>query len=74
MNLRNPLADREMAHHAASLLRMVPPPPESIIERTRHALSLLLPVGKATLEGAGGNLGVKPRGLQRQLMLVVYLC
>ena len=64
---RNPWADSHMAQHAVSLLEMMPAPPEQIVDRTQHAVLLLLPVGKATLENVARNLGVHPRALQRQL-------
>jgi len=63
----NPAADSHIAQHAVSLLEMMPAPPEGIVDRTRHALLLLLPIGKATLENVATNLGVQPRNLQRQL-------
>ena len=63
----NPEADERMADHAASFLRMTPPPPQSIADRVGHALVLLLPTGKATLRQVANNLGMQPRALQRAL-------
>jgi AraC-like DNA-binding protein len=63
----NPSADEHMANHAAALLRMVAPPPESIADRARHALVLLLPVGKGALGNVANNLGIQSRALQREL-------
>jgi len=63
----NPVADAPMANHAASLLKLVPTPTDGITDRTKHALSLLLPSGKATLRNVARNLGTGPRTLQRKL-------
>lgn len=67
LDRRNPLADEQMAYHAASLLRLIPALPESIADRARHALLLLLPIGKGTLDNVATNLGMQPRALQREL-------
>lgn len=65
----NPLADDMMAAHARRLLGMVPLEPEhnSMTDRTRRAITLLLPTGWAALESVAQNLGLTPRALQRGL-------
>jgi AraC-like DNA-binding protein len=65
----NPLADEAMARHARRLLDLVPLEPEHdpLSDRTRRAITLLLPTGWATLENVARNLGLTPRALQRGL-------
>jgi AraC-like DNA-binding protein len=65
----NPLADEAMARHARRLLDLVPLEPEHdrLSDRTRRAITLLLPTGWATLENVAHNLGLTPRSLQRGL-------
>jgi AraC-like DNA-binding protein len=63
----NPLADEVMAQHAESLLNLVASPPESMPDGVKHAIMLLLPAGKGTLEEVARNLGTQPRTLQRRL-------
>lgn len=65
----NPLADEAMARHARRLLELVPLQPEhnSMSDRTRRSITLLLPTGWATLENVAHNLGMTPRALQRSL-------
>lgn len=65
----NPLADETMARHARRLLALVPLQPEhnAMSERTRRAITLLLPTGRATLDNVAYNLGLTTRALQRGL-------
>lgn len=67
LDLSNPSADPALAGHAATLLKLVPTPSESIVDRATHVLLLLLPLGKATLGAVARNLGTEPRTLQRML-------
>ena len=63
------LADATMARHARRLLAFVPLEPEHnpLSDRTRRAITLLLPTGRATLELVAHNLGLTARALQRGL-------
>jgi AraC-like DNA-binding protein len=65
----NPLADETMARHARRLLALVPLQPEHnpMSDRTRRAITLLLPSGRATLDTVAHNLGLTARALQRGL-------
>lgn len=65
----NPLADATLAAHARELLALVPLQPEhnTMNDRTRRAITLLLPGGRATLDNVARNLGLTPRALQRGL-------
>lgn len=67
LNLTNPSADGHIAQYAASLIELMPAPANGVVDRTRHALLLLLPIGRATLKDVATNLGVQPRALQRHL-------
>lgn len=69
MATRNPMASDTLAAHARGLLALVPLQPEhnSTSDRTRRAITLLLPSGRATLENVAHNLGLAPRALQRGL-------
>lgn len=63
-----PLADPTMADHARVLLGPLNRAQfRSMAERTRHAITLLLPRGSATLEAVAANLDTTPRALQRRL-------
>jgi AraC-like DNA-binding protein len=65
----NPRADATMASNARRLLLQVAAStePGNAGERVRRVINLLLPGGRATLEGAAAQLGVSPRSLQRRL-------
>lgn len=67
--VRNPLANETLAVHARQLLALVPLQPEhtAMSDRTRRAITLLLPSGRATLDNVAHNLGRTPRALQRGL-------
>jgi AraC-like DNA-binding protein len=69
MATRNPMASEALAAHARGLLALVPLQSEhsATSERTRRAITLLLPSGRATLENVAHNLGLAPRALQRGL-------
>jgi AraC-like DNA-binding protein len=67
LDLSNPRSDEAMARHAERLLSLLPSQRESIGDRTRHSLYLLLPDGRATLGAVSRNLGVGVRTLQRAL-------
>lgn len=69
MAIRNPMASETLAAHARGLLALVPLQPEhnTMSDRTRRAITLLLPSGRATLENVAHNLGLAPRALQRGL-------
>jgi AraC-like DNA-binding protein len=67
--IRNPLASEALAAHARELLSLVPVQPEhhATSDRTRRAITLLLPSGRATLDNVARNLRLAPRTLQRNL-------
>ncbi|MBT2135674.1 helix-turn-helix transcriptional regulator [Croceibacterium sp. LX-88] len=64
-----PLANAEMAHHAESLLALVPLGPEDapISERTKRLVIQLLPKGITSVEHVAGHFGISTRALQRSL-------
>jgi AraC-like DNA-binding protein len=65
----NPAAESVMARHAKRYLDMLMPESadDSVTERARRSLYLLVPAGRAVLEQLGTTLGLHPRALQRQL-------
>ena len=65
----NPMADAAMARHARRLLHLLPVKPisETMRDRVRRAITLLLPSGRATIEQVAAQLGMSPRSLQRRL-------
>jgi hypothetical protein len=65
----NPRAEAAMAGYAAAYLDLLAAEQgaSSLSDKTRRALYLLLPVGKATLTEAAAMLGLHPRRLQRAL-------
>jgi AraC-like DNA-binding protein len=69
LSIANPLADEAMARNARHLLEQVPQPGEigGASDSVRRVVTLLLPVGRATLENAAAQLGTSPRSLQRRL-------
>lgn len=69
LDATNPDADSIKARHAQRYLDMLYSgrADGSITERTRRSIYLLLPVGRATLDQASENLGLRPRTLQRLL-------
>jgi AraC-like DNA-binding protein len=64
-----PLADAAMAENARRLLRMValPAPQAPLVDHIRHSITLLLPVGRATVGEVARNLNMTARALQRHL-------
>ncbi|HVU29399.1 MAG TPA: AraC family transcriptional regulator ligand-binding domain-containing protein [Sphingomicrobium sp.] len=64
-----PWADCDMAAHARRLLKLVPFAPETapVCESVKRIISLLLPVGRASLANVAAHLGKSPRSLQRAL-------
>ena len=66
----NPMADAAMARHARRLLHLLPVKPisETMRDRVRRAITLLLPSGRATIEQVAAQLGMSPRSLQRRLV------
>ncbi|OYX10009.1 MAG: hypothetical protein B7Z08_02975 [Sphingomonadales bacterium 32-68-7] len=69
MLLPNPHADETMAQHARRLLKLVPArsAEETVGERVRREIGVLLPSGRATLGQVAQRLGQSPRSLQRHL-------
>jgi AraC-like DNA-binding protein len=69
LDARWPGASEVMAAHAQRLFAMAQPAPRDIStqERVSRAISLLLPVGRATLEGVADSLSCGARALQRTL-------
>ncbi|MES2443519.1 MAG: AraC family transcriptional regulator [Pseudomonadota bacterium] len=69
LDLRNAMADPEMARYAASYLdRLAPDAAGAPMEQqVRRSLDLMLPLGRATLEQVAENLGMPARTLQRLL-------
>jgi AraC-like DNA-binding protein len=63
----NPSADSCAVESATSVLEILPVSVDEIVDRTRHALVLLLPGGHTSLEDVSKNLRLHPRSLQRQL-------
>ena len=65
----NPLADEVMARHARRLLHLVQVKSvdESMGERVRRSIILLLPSGRATIDQVAAQLGLSTRSLQRRL-------
>jgi AraC-like DNA-binding protein len=63
--------ETKMAANARRLLDLVPLPVEDApaSDRVRHALAVLIPIGRATLDRVAANLGRSPRTLQRLLSL-----
>ncbi|HEX4736897.1 MAG TPA: AraC family transcriptional regulator [Allosphingosinicella sp.] len=61
----------KMAGNARRLLSLVPPPSDAVpaTDRVRHALAVLIPLGRATLTAVSADLGASPRTLQRLLIL-----
>jgi AraC-like DNA-binding protein len=72
-SLRNRTAapDPAMEGNARRLLNLVPFPLENApaADRVRHALAVLIPIGRATVGPVAADLGVSPRTLQRSLAL-----
>lgn len=64
-----PRANETMASHARRLLHLVPVAPfeESLSNRVRRAITLLLPKGRVTIEQVAAQLGLSARSLQRRL-------
>ena len=57
-----------MARNATKLIELLPKSTKrSMTERTKLAVSLLIPHGGITIEKVADNLAVHPRNLQRQL-------
>lgn len=68
LDARFSTVDAEMARLAENYLDLLAPAaPESMRTRVERSLELLLPLGRATLEQVGENLGLPPRTLQRLL-------
>jgi AraC-like DNA-binding protein len=69
LDIPNPNADPVMARYAEQLMGLVPLTigDNSITERTRHAIHLLMPEGRAGIGHVAAHLGVHPRRLQRLL-------
>lgn len=65
----NPAADPGLARHARDYLELLRRPGGEIAieERVRRSLLVLLPMGRATLDAVGADIGRHPRALQRQL-------
>jgi AraC-like DNA-binding protein len=65
---RNPAGDKELVAHAEHFLALVAPPrTDSVSERVRRALRLLLPDQRGTIEDVARHMGTGARTLQRQL-------
>ena len=69
LDLPWPSASAAMARNAERLIEMAQPRSgsEPTHDRVSRAIALLLPVGRATLEGVAHSLGCGPRALQRTL-------
>lgn len=69
LDMRNILAEPEMARYAATYLdRLAPDASGTATEqRVRRSLDVMLPLGRATLEQVAENLGMPARTLQRLL-------
>jgi AraC-like DNA-binding protein len=70
LDVANPRADPLLARHARGLLELMPATPaaaDSILDRTRYAISLLIDRGQPSVAAAASNLGVSARSLQRAL-------
>jgi AraC-like DNA-binding protein len=69
LDVPNPRADALMVRYAEHLLGLVSLEniESSIAEHTRHAIHLLMPDGRASLEHVADTLGLHPRRLQRML-------
>jgi AraC-like DNA-binding protein len=69
MLMPNPMADAVMANHARRLLHLLPvtPADQSLRERVRRSITLLLPSGRATIDQVAAQLGMSARSLQRRL-------
>ncbi len=67
LDIRNRGSDPALAQHAERLLKLIPAPEESVTDKSRHALYLLLPAGRADLVSVARNLGIGCRSLQREL-------
>jgi AraC-like DNA-binding protein len=65
----NPGADPQMLHYARNYLELLRKPVEHVPleERLRRSLHVRLPMGRATLDQVGADIGVHPRTLQRLL-------
>ena len=64
----NPSADPALAKHARSYLEtLATPQASSLAQEVRHAIHLLLPSGRASMEAIAQGLGINARTLQRQL-------
>jgi len=69
LEIPNPNADAEMAEHARQLLQIVSRvrPMQTVSERVRQAIYLLIREQQPTVGGAGRNMYLRPRTLQRRL-------
>jgi AraC-like DNA-binding protein len=69
LEVRNVLAEPEMARYAATYLARLAPEfsAATIEQRVRRSLDVMLPLGRATLEQVAENLGMPARTLQRLL-------
>jgi AraC-like DNA-binding protein len=69
LEVRNVLADAEMARYAANYLDQLAPEAAGVTseQRVRRSLDLMLPLGRSTLEQVAENLGMPARTLQRLL-------
>jgi AraC-like DNA-binding protein len=67
LETRSAAGDPAMALHAERLLRLVPATADTLTDRAKHALYLLLPSGQASLYAIARNLGLGARSLQREL-------
>jgi AraC-like DNA-binding protein len=69
LDVPNPTADTEMAEHARQLLRNLSGvrPMQTVSERVRHTIYLLIRERQPTIEGAATNMDLPPRTLQRRL-------
>lgn len=64
----NPEADPQLASYAKILIEsQKPEAKQTVTDQVNHALLLLLPLGRGTIEQVAQNLGISPRTLQRQL-------
>lgn len=65
----NPAANPGLARYARDYLELLRRPDGEIVieERVRRSLLVLLPMGRATLDAVGADIGLHPRALQRQL-------
>lgn len=67
-----PLANPTLANHAQGLMQTIrrEPAPADICDAVRRAITLLLPMGRATLAHVADNLNTPQRTLQRSLFQV----